>query len=103
MGSLAPKDVVAGRRVVNGTLNGAMRQEDADRAMSLLPDGTYRRVDATHVVHLAVPELYVRILEESQVLRAVGDQLPAEGLMPERVSVNRRGQRAHESSVTASV
>jgi len=48
----------------DGTLNGAMRQEDADHAMSLLPDGTYRRVDATHVVHLAAPELYVRTLEE---------------------------------------
>ena len=49
----------------DGTLNGAMRQEDADRAMSLLPHGTYRRVDATHVVHLAAPDLYVQILEEA--------------------------------------
>ncbi|HEY0261189.1 MAG TPA: alpha/beta hydrolase [Lacisediminihabitans sp.] len=48
----------------DGTLNGAMSQEDADRAMSLLPDGSYRRVEATHVVHLAEPELYTDLLEE---------------------------------------
>jgi pimeloyl-ACP methyl ester carboxylesterase len=47
----------------DGILNGAMTQEDADRAMSLLPNGTYRRVDATHVVHLAAPELYVDLLQ----------------------------------------
>ncbi|GIF26303.1 pimeloyl-ACP methyl ester carboxylesterase [Actinoplanes tereljensis] len=48
----------------DGTLNGAMTQEDADRAASLLPNGKYQRVDATHVVHLADPDLYVRILED---------------------------------------
>lgn len=48
----------------DGTLNGAMTQEDADKATSLLPDGTYRKVDATHVIHLADPELYVQLLED---------------------------------------
>lgn len=41
-----------------------MTQEDADKAMSLLSDGEYRKVDATHVIHLADPELYVRLLED---------------------------------------
>ena len=54
----------------NGTLNGAMGQQDADKTMSLLPHGRYRRVDATHVVHLAAPDLYVRILEESFLTEA---------------------------------
>ena len=49
----------------DGVLNGAMTQADADRAMSLLPNGTYRKVDATHVVHLAEPGLYTRILDEA--------------------------------------
>jgi pimeloyl-ACP methyl ester carboxylesterase len=48
----------------DGTLNGAMTQQDADRAASLLRNGTYRRAGATHVVHLADPSLYVRTLEE---------------------------------------
>jgi pimeloyl-ACP methyl ester carboxylesterase len=48
----------------DGTLNGAMTQEDADRATALLSNGRYRRVDATHVVHLAAPELFVELLED---------------------------------------
>jgi pimeloyl-ACP methyl ester carboxylesterase len=48
----------------DGTLNGAMTQEDADKAVSLLADGTYRRVDATHVVHLDKPALFVDVLRE---------------------------------------
>jgi pimeloyl-ACP methyl ester carboxylesterase len=47
----------------DGTLNGAMSQEDADRAMCLLASGTYRKVDATHVVHLADPHRYTDLLE----------------------------------------
>jgi pimeloyl-ACP methyl ester carboxylesterase len=47
----------------DGILNGAMTQQDADRAVSLLPHGSYRKLDATHVVHLADPTLYVRLLE----------------------------------------
>lgn len=47
----------------DGVLDGAMTQDDADRAVQLLPRGTYRRVEATHVVHLAAPELFVQVLE----------------------------------------
>ncbi len=48
----------------DGTLNGAMTREDADRAMSLLPGGTYRKVDASHVVHLDEPEQFTQIVED---------------------------------------
>jgi hypothetical protein len=41
-----------------------MTQEDADKAMSLLANGTYRRVDATHVVHLDKPDLFVDVLSD---------------------------------------
>jgi pimeloyl-ACP methyl ester carboxylesterase len=47
----------------DGTLNGAMSQEDADKAVSLLANATYRKVDATHVVHLANPSLYTDLVE----------------------------------------
>ena len=48
----------------DGTLNGAMTQEDADKAVSLLANGTYRKVDATHVVHLDKPELFIDVLRD---------------------------------------
>jgi pimeloyl-ACP methyl ester carboxylesterase len=48
----------------DGTLNGAMRQEDADKAVALLANGTYRKVDATHVVHLSDPDLYIDLLHD---------------------------------------
>ena len=48
----------------DGTLNGAMTQQDADKAVSLLADGTYRKVDATHVVHLDKPDLYIDVLHD---------------------------------------
>lgn len=48
----------------DGTLNGAMTQEKADKAASLLADGQYRKVDATQVVHLDQPALYVDQLQE---------------------------------------
>jgi pimeloyl-ACP methyl ester carboxylesterase len=48
----------------DGTLNGAMTQEDADKAVALLPHGTYRRVDATHVVHLDKPDLFIDVLQD---------------------------------------
>ncbi|MFY1637667.1 alpha/beta fold hydrolase [Solwaraspora sp. WMMB335] len=50
--------------LADGTLNGAMSQEDADRAVSLLRTGSYRKIDATHVIHLAQPEFFARTLEE---------------------------------------
>jgi pimeloyl-ACP methyl ester carboxylesterase len=48
----------------DGTLNGAMTQEDADKAVSLLANGLYRKVDATHVVHLDKPDLFVDVLRD---------------------------------------
>jgi len=48
----------------DGTLNGAMTQQDADKAAALLTNGTYRKVDATHVVHLADPALYIDLLHD---------------------------------------
>jgi pimeloyl-ACP methyl ester carboxylesterase len=48
----------------DGTLNGAMNQDDAQRAISLLKDGSYQRVDATHVVHLDQPATFLRILKD---------------------------------------
>ena len=46
----------------DGTLDGAMSQEDADEAMAHLPDGEYLRVDSGHVIHLENPEEFVEIL-----------------------------------------
>ena len=48
----------------DGTLNGAMTQDDADEAVALLADVVYRKVDATHVVHLADPGLYAELLQD---------------------------------------
>lgn len=43
-------------------LYGAMDQDDADKAMSCLPDGIHKRVDATHVTHLDKPQEFVDTL-----------------------------------------
>lgn len=47
----------------DGTLNGALDQADADRAMSLLRRGTYVRIDAAHTVHIDKPDDFIRILK----------------------------------------
>ncbi|GGL79652.1 hydrolase [Microlunatus endophyticus] len=47
----------------DGTLNGAMSRDDADRALSLLPLHSYSKIDATHVIHLAEPQRFTDILE----------------------------------------
>ena len=47
----------------DGLLNGAMSKDDAQRATALIPGGTYRKVDATHVINLAAPTEFVAILE----------------------------------------
>ncbi len=44
-------------------LYGAMDKADADRAMSLLPTGVYKRIDAGHVTHLDKPAEFIRIVE----------------------------------------
>lgn len=46
----------------DGTLNGAMNDADAAHAMALLKHGEYRKVDATHVVNLAAPAMFVSAL-----------------------------------------
>ncbi|MCB9682116.1 MAG: alpha/beta hydrolase [Alphaproteobacteria bacterium] len=46
----------------DGTLNGALDDTDAARALSLLPDGTYQSIDAEHVVHLDQPDAFVDVL-----------------------------------------
>ena len=47
---------------LGGTLKGAMSQQEADRAASLLHDGTCVNIDATHVAHLAEPERFTEML-----------------------------------------
>ncbi len=36
-----------------------MTRDDANRALSLLAAGEYRKVDTGHVVHLAAPKTYL--------------------------------------------
>ena len=47
----------------DGCLVGAMSQEQADKAASLLKNGTYLRVDSAHVIHLEHPDEFVDIVE----------------------------------------
>jgi pimeloyl-ACP methyl ester carboxylesterase len=44
-------------------LDGAMSKQDASKVMSLLRNGTYRRIDATHVTHLDKPAEFTSILK----------------------------------------
>ncbi|MCX7655314.1 MAG: alpha/beta hydrolase [Treponemataceae bacterium] len=48
----------------DGILNGAMSQEMAEKAMYLLPHGTYRRIHCGHVIHLEEPKLFISLLKE---------------------------------------
>ena len=48
----------------DGTLNGAMSQEQADHAVSLIRDCQYVKVSAGHVTNLEAPERFIRIIEE---------------------------------------
>lgn len=48
----------------DGTLNGAMRDEEAQRAAALLRHGQLISVDAGHVVNLENPGLFVRLAEK---------------------------------------
>ncbi|GLY28783.1 alpha/beta hydrolase [Kineosporia sp. NBRC 101731] len=50
--------------LADGTLNGAMTTQDGQRAASLLTHGTYRTIDATHVVHLDQPSAFTQLLED---------------------------------------
>lgn len=46
-----------------GILNGAMSKADADKAMSYLKTGTFKRVDASHVTNLDKPTQFIQTLE----------------------------------------
>lgn len=48
----------------DGTFNGAMSDEEADKAISLLVDGTYKKIDASHVVHLDKPDEFIELLKD---------------------------------------
>lgn len=48
----------------DGTLNGAMTQEQAQKAASLIPNGEYLKVDSAHVVNLEHPDQFIKIIEE---------------------------------------
>ncbi|MCR5254732.1 MAG: alpha/beta hydrolase [Acetatifactor sp.] len=48
----------------DGTLDGAMSKEMAQKAMELLKDGSYVYLDAGHVTNLEVPEEFVRVVED---------------------------------------
>lgn len=47
----------------DGTLDGAMSKADADHAMSLLRHGQYLKVDASHVINLDKPDIFISTLE----------------------------------------
>lgn len=47
----------------DGTLNGAMSQEEADRIVKLIPSCKYLKVDALHVIHLDKPQKYIQIMK----------------------------------------
>lgn len=47
----------------DGTLDGAMTQEQADRAASLIKNCNYVKVDASHVTNLEVPDQFIQIIE----------------------------------------
>jgi len=48
----------------DGVLDGAMSQEDADKAMSLLQHGTYKKIDSMHVVHLDKHKEFIKIMNK---------------------------------------
>jgi pimeloyl-ACP methyl ester carboxylesterase len=48
----------------SGILMGAMSDEDADRAISLLSSGQLERVDSSHTVHIDDPDIFIKILVE---------------------------------------
>ncbi len=48
----------------DGMLDGAMSQEQADRAVSLVKDCRYVKVDAGHVTNLEAPERFIAIVED---------------------------------------
>lgn len=47
----------------DGTLDGAMSQEQAEQAVSLIDDVEYIKIDSGHVVNLEEPEQFISIIE----------------------------------------
>ncbi len=47
----------------DGTLNGAMSKEEAERIMELIPGAEYMKIDSEHVIHLDKPEQYIEIVK----------------------------------------
>jgi len=47
----------------DGTLYGALDQNDADRVVSLIPNAKYVRIDSAHTVHLDKPKDFIRYTE----------------------------------------
>lgn len=47
----------------DGTLNGAMDRKDADRAVSLLADCKYVKINAAHTVHIDKPEEFIKLIK----------------------------------------
>ena len=48
----------------DGTLNGALSQEQADHAISLLQHGQYIGVDSSHVINLEHPHEFIELIED---------------------------------------
>jgi pimeloyl-ACP methyl ester carboxylesterase len=49
----------------DGTLNGAMSSEQAGRAVSLVKNCTYMKVNAGHVVNLEAPDQFIQIISKA--------------------------------------
>ncbi len=49
--------------MADGTLDGAMNEEMAKRAVSLIPDCTYLKVDSGHVTNLEIPDQFIKIVD----------------------------------------
>jgi pimeloyl-ACP methyl ester carboxylesterase len=49
--------------LADGTLDGAMSREQADRAVSLIKGCKYEKLDSGHVTNLEVPDRFIRIVE----------------------------------------
>jgi len=47
----------------DGILDGAMTREDADRAVSLIANVKYKKVNASHVIHLDKPALFIQVVD----------------------------------------
>ncbi|MDR2266291.1 MAG: alpha/beta hydrolase [Christensenellaceae bacterium] len=46
----------------DGILDGAMSQEQAQKAIELLTNGAYQKIDAGHVIHIEEPDKFIEIL-----------------------------------------